>query len=127
VRGVTPIARFQLVALDCPDPQRLAAFYAEITGMPVAQDDGDWVELDGGGGPTIAFQRAPDHRPPAWPDPEHPQQAHLDLQVADLDEGERAVLAVGAQKAAVQPAESFRVFIDPAGHPFCLVTGGPGS
>jgi len=45
---------------------------------------------------------------------------HLDLIVADLDEGESAVIALGATKAGVQPGTKFRVFLDPAGHPFCL-------
>ena len=32
-----------------------------------------------------------------------------------------AVLAVGAVKASVQPSPDWwRVFLDPAGHPFCL-------
>jgi hypothetical protein len=31
------------------------------------------------------------------------------------------VIALGARKADVQPGETFTVFIDPAGHPFCLV------
>ena len=40
----------------------------------------------------------------------------------DLDEGEAQVLALGAIKAEVQPEpDDFRVFLDPAGHPFCLV------
>jgi hypothetical protein len=30
------------------------------------------------------------------------------------------VLARGATKADVQPGTTFRVFLDPAGHPFCL-------
>jgi len=51
----------------------------------------------------------------------HPQQLHLDLEVADLDAGEAAVVALGARKHEVQPGETFRVFLDPAGHPFCLV------
>jgi hypothetical protein len=47
---------------------------------------------------------------------------HLDFTVPDLDAGEREVLALGAAKHQVQPApEAFRVFLDPAGHPFCLV------
>jgi hypothetical protein len=45
----------------------------------------------------------------------------LDLKVADLDAGEAAVVALGARKHEVQPGETFRVFLDPAGHPFCLV------
>lgn len=80
------------------------------------------MQLDAGGGARLAFQLAPDHRPPQWPDPAHPQQLHLDLEVDDLDVGERAVLALGAVKTGVQPEpDAFRVFLDPAGHPFCLV------
>ncbi|MDQ3989733.1 MAG: hypothetical protein M3291_11140, partial [Actinomycetota bacterium] len=41
--------------------------------------------------------------------------------VPDLDTGEEQVLALGARKAEMQPGTSFRVFLDPAGHPFCLV------
>lgn len=117
-----PIARLQLTALDCPDPEALAAFYSAVTGWPVGHRDDDWVQLDAGGGATLAFQLAPDHLPPQWPDPAHPQQLHLDLEVDDLDVGERAVLALGAVKTGVQPEpDAFRVFLDPAGHPFCLV------
>jgi catechol 2,3-dioxygenase-like lactoylglutathione lyase family enzyme len=120
VSGMDGIARFSLVALDCPDPRGLAGFYARITGWEV--DDGDdWVELRSDVGATIAFQRAPDHQPPVWPSTDRPQQAHLDFDVADLDAAEEQVLAIGATKAEVQPGESFRVYLDPAGHPFCLV------
>jgi catechol 2,3-dioxygenase-like lactoylglutathione lyase family enzyme len=108
-------------AFDCPDPQALAAFYSKITGWEIVRDIGDWVELGNEGGPTLAFQLAPDHQPPVWPSADHPQQAHLDFEVTDLDEGEGNVLALGARKAEVQPGTSFRVFLDPAGHPFCLV------
>jgi catechol 2,3-dioxygenase-like lactoylglutathione lyase family enzyme len=99
-----PIARYSLVAFDCPDAFALATFYADITGGRVAGEPGDeWVKvLDAG--PTIAFQQVPDHRPPEWPGPEKPQQAHVDFEVVDF-----------------QPGDDFRVFLDPAGHPFCLV------
>lgn len=116
------IARFSLVALDCRDPYALAAFYGAITGWAVREEgDGDWVELASDGGATIAFQLAPDHVPPVWPSASHPQQAHLDFDVPDLDAGEAAILALGAVKADVQPAKNWRVYLDPAGHPFCLV------
>jgi len=114
------IARLSLTALDCPDPRALAEFYASITGWEI-DDGGDWVQLRSDTGATLAFQRAPDHRPPMWPSDDHPQQAHLDFDVPDLDTGEEQVLALGARKAEVQPGTSFRVFLDPAGHPFCLV------
>src|SRR5690349_12729623 len=75
------IARFALVALDCPDPTALAEFYAAITGWEVTKpyDTDNWIELRSDAGATIAFQRAPDHQPPQWPNPDHPQQAHLDF------------------------------------------------
>lgn len=120
----TRIATFSLFALDCPDPPALAGFYSAITGWPVApRDDDHWVELDtGGAGATLAFQRVEDFRPPQWPGQEHPQQAHPDFDVPDLDEGERALLGLGARKHEVQPMpERFRVYLDPVGHPFCLV------
>ncbi len=51
-----------------------------------------------------------------------PQQAHIDIDVANLDGAEVAVLRLGAQKATTQPRpDRFPVMIDPAGHPFCLV------
>ena len=49
-----------------------------------------------------------------------PQQMHLDVVVDDLDAAEAAVLALGATKHQHQPGTTFRVFLDPAGHPFCL-------
>ncbi len=118
------IARFSVVALDCPDPAALAAFYSALTGWtvrPVGPDDHDWIELQSESGPTIAFQRVVDYRPPVWPGSEHPQQLHLDFDVPDLDEGERQVLALGARKTVSQPGKTWRVFLDPADHPFCLV------
>ena len=118
------IARRSVVALDTTDPQGLARFYRDLTGWEIDHDDPDWVQLRSDQGVALAFQLAPDHRPPAWPDPAQPQQLHLDLEVADLDRAEAQVLAIGARKASVQPGTSFRVFLDPAGHPFCLVHAG---
>ena len=119
---MTALARMSTVALDCSDPPELARFYAELTGWPVDErhSDDDWVELRADGGVTFAFQRVPGHRPPEWPGQHRPQQLHLDLEVPDLDEGEPRVLAIGARKATTQPGSTFRVYLDPAGHPFCL-------
>jgi catechol 2,3-dioxygenase-like lactoylglutathione lyase family enzyme len=115
------IGRVHAFVLDCPDPAALARFYAELTGWALHYEDPDWVVLRGEGAVGLAFQRAPDHQPPRWPDPNHPQQAHIDLHVPDLDDGERQVLALGATALPTPPdAEKYRVYADPAGHPFCL-------
>ncbi|MDN5931479.1 MAG: VOC family protein [Pseudonocardia sp.] len=121
---MTGIATFSVVALDCPDAPTLASFYSALTGWEVDTEFADhgWLELRApGGGATIACQQVPDHRPPVWPGSEHPQQAHLDFAVPDLDVAEERLLAIGARKAGVQPDAAWRVYLDPAGHPFCLV------
>lgn len=114
------IARFPSFVLDCPDPARLAEFYGALLGWRESADDG-WGEIrDDAGDHCICFQRVDDFRAPKWPGQDVPQQMHLDVQVDDLDAGEAAVLALGATLAEHQPGTTFRVFLDPAGHPFCL-------
>jgi hypothetical protein len=119
--------RLQLFALDCPDPLALAAFYSRVTGFAVEPlgdfrpEDVTWIELLVEGCSTLAFQKVHAHVAPTWPEGAVPQQAHLDFTVPDLDAGEVHVLAAGATKAAFQPGDTFRVYLDPVGHPFCLV------
>ncbi|GGX61547.1 VOC family protein [Streptomyces minutiscleroticus] len=113
-------AELATVVLDCPDPRALAGFYAEVLGGSV-EGEGDWVDLKVRGGRTLAFQAAPGYVPPRWPAPDASQQFHLDLVVDDLDTAEKAVLALGATVLdAADRERSFRVYADPAGHPFCL-------
>ena len=110
------IGRLHHVLIDCPDPSALARFYSELTGLPITYESVDFVVIatnDTTSG--LAFQLAPDHRRPAWPDPERPQQFHLDVMVDDVEAAEPQVLALGARKL------SGTVFEDPAGHPFCLI------
>ncbi|GGL20090.1 glyoxalase [Sphaerisporangium melleum] len=121
------IARLRNIVLDCPDPKALAEFYSSITGLAVCYEDDEWVSLGDGGPVRLAFQRAEDYRPPRWPDAEHPQQLHLDLTVDDRGKAEPEVLALGATRHPHQPGEpdgDFTVFLDPAGHPFCLCDAG---
>jgi catechol 2,3-dioxygenase-like lactoylglutathione lyase family enzyme len=112
------IARFPSFVLDCPDPERLAEFYGALLGWEVKASP-EWGEVRGDG-QCLCFQPVADYRPPQWPGQEVPQQVHLDVMVEDLDAGEAAVLEIGATKHEHQPGETFRVFLDPAGHPFCL-------
>ena len=115
------IGRWHGLIIDCPDPSKLASFYEELLGMIRVQDGGDWVVIgDAADRPGVAFQRASDHRPPTWPDPEQPQQMHFDVRVQDIAEAESRVLALGARRLS-GGGEQFRVYADPAGHPFCLV------
>ncbi|MEI7032476.1 VOC family protein [Streptomyces pratensis] len=118
------IATLGSVVLDCPDPNALAGFYAALLGGVVEESGDDWVELNGAPGTQLAFQAAPDFVPPQWPRPDASQQFHLDLTVPDLDTAEREVLALGARPLDTEDrTRSFRVYADPAGHPFCLCAG----
>ena len=119
------IGRPEKTVLDCPDPRALARFYGAVLGMRVNEDtDGDWVVIGREPGlRELAFQRDPDFRPPSWPAPGHPQQEHLDIRVEDVEAAQEAVLQLGARLLQGEQRTGFRVFADPAGHPFCLCRG----
>jgi hypothetical protein len=113
------IARFPSIVIDCPDPGALARFYGAMLDWKVEASEG-WADVRADYGQCISCQRVADYTPPNWPGQQVPQQMHLDVIVDDLDEAEAAVLELGATKHGHQPGETFRVFLDPAGHPFCL-------
>jgi predicted enzyme related to lactoylglutathione lyase len=117
------IARFPVVVLDCPDPQRLAEFYGALLDWPIVRDEPDMCFVRADYGDGIGFQRVEGFNPPQWPGQDVPQQMHIDVDVDDLDIAEVAVLELGATKHEHQPGTTFRVFLDPAGHPFCLCSG----
>ena len=113
------IARFPTVVLDCPDPEVLARFYGALLDWKVEVSP-DWAEVKADYGDSIGFQKVEEYTAPRWPGQEVPQQMHIDVNVDDLDAAEAEVLKLGATKHEHQPGTTFRVFLDPAGHPFCL-------
>ena len=122
------LGKLQCVVLDCPDVLELSQFYQALLGGVVNQPDPRWTvgsvfsTLHVGSGLVLGFQRVQDYRPPRWPDAAYPQQFHLDVEVADLDQAEAQVLGLGGRLLHVDPS-GWRVFADPAGHPFCLLPG----
>lgn len=119
--------------LDCPDAGALADFYARLLGRRIRRypDYPGWVDVLPPEGEeqavTIACQQIPDYRAPQWPEGEVPQQAHLDLYVDRLEPAAARAEAAGARRHERQPSDdgSFLVFLDPAGHPFCLCVETP--
>lgn len=117
------IGTLDVIVLDCPDTHALARFYAELLSGEIVGDDDDWAEVVlpfEGHRPLVAFQHVEDYRAPVWPGQDTPQQVHLDVKVDDLDAAQAAVLAIGAT-ATGSGTDTFRVYLDPAGHPFCLI------
>jgi catechol 2,3-dioxygenase-like lactoylglutathione lyase family enzyme len=116
--GVGPTMALFAVTIDAPDAVGLARFYAALLGMDLAYE-GPEGALIVGDGKSVMFQQIGEYTAPRWPDPAHPQQAHLDIIVIDLDAGEARALELGASRLT-GGGERYRVFADPIGHPFCL-------
>ena len=109
--------------LASPDARQLADFYRRLLGWTVAQNEPGWVKLiPPGGGAGLSFQSEPAYVRPVWPSSPGQQQMmiHLDIEVDDLDAAGAHATAEGAALAEYQPQEKVRVYLDPAGHPFCL-------
>jgi hypothetical protein len=117
--------RFTLAAttISSPQPRRLADFYARLLSWPVTEASDGWVQLSApDGGPGLSFHDERAYEPPVWPArPGRAQmQAHLDIEVDDLERGVASAVALGATVADFQPQDDVRVCLDPDGHPFCL-------
>lgn len=101
----------------------LAAFYGELLGMRQIRKDWLVIAEDQDRPMRLAFDEPSDDPPPQWPDPEYPQQVHLDIVVADLPTAEELVLGLGATR--LQDTGEYRSYADPVGHPFCLYLAAP--
>ena len=115
---MSPSARLSLVAFYRRDPPAHGAFDG-ATALLAQRAVGDRVTPRGARGSMLVNRPEPDRAPPGWPISAYPHQAHLCVDVDDLDPGgQRAPAAIDAQ---VEPGDGQTVFIDPAGHPFCIV------
>jgi len=122
-RTGAPTLKLTHAVLDAPDAAELAAFYRRLLGWPVDKEEPGWITLrPPGGGAGLAFQTEPAYLRPVWPaGPGDVQmQAHLDIEVEDLAAAGEHAVAAGAVLAEYQPQDDVRVYLDPAGHPFCL-------
>ncbi|MCL1870029.1 MAG: VOC family protein [Promicromonosporaceae bacterium] len=107
------------VTFDVPDAAAAVRFWSGVLGDEIAYEGDGMAML--GGPRTVMFQQVEGYNAPAWPDPERPQQLHVDVWVTDTDpdDAEKVVVALGARRLADGDG-SYRVFADPAGHTFCL-------
>lgn len=113
------IAALKMLTLDSSDASRDAAFWSAVLGWEVAAD-GDGYAMLTGPDHALGFGTLPDHEAPAWPNEHGTKQFHLDLAVDDLDAAAAECVKLGATLPDDQPGETWRVLLDPSGHPFCL-------
>jgi catechol 2,3-dioxygenase-like lactoylglutathione lyase family enzyme len=125
-----PIGWIREVVLNCPDPLELATFWAGLLGGEPVEWYPGWVTLEPPPhGQRLSFQAS------AGPADgtvlsSGPGLVHFDILVDDLDTAHGRVAAAGAvferEQVSARPGPdgepvAWRVFRDPAGHPFCLV------
>jgi catechol 2,3-dioxygenase-like lactoylglutathione lyase family enzyme len=111
------------INIGAPDAGELAHFYSRLLGWSVVTDEPGWATVrNPAGGVGLNFQSEEHYVRPVWPAGPEDQQMmiHLEIRVDDLAAGSAHAEACGAVAAAFQPQRDVRVYLDPAGHPFCL-------
>ena len=122
----TAIGWIREIVLDCPDPWALARFWAALLGGTPVQWYPGWVTLEPPPhGQRLSFQAS------STPRAAETANAHFDILVADLMAAHGRAVAAGAvftrEHVSPRPGPAgepvrWRVYHDPVGHPFCLVT-----
>lgn len=110
------------ILVDAHDPEKLAAFWAGLTGRPVEAREGDvlvGLRAPSGRGPWLEFLRNDDAK-------RGKNRVHLDVAPpagADHAAAVREVVAAGAAPADLGgPPVPWRVLTDPEGNEFCVLT-----
>ena len=114
------LASLKMVTLDSSDVRRDAAFWAEVLGWEPVHTQDEYAMLSGPGGIALGLGLVEGHVAPGWPNEHGSKQFHLDLAVDDLDAAAQEVVGLGGSLPDEQPGETWRVLLDPSGHPFCL-------
>jgi hypothetical protein len=116
--------KHRMIVFEAADLEAESSFWAGLLDGTVEASErwhNIWVDEAGW---ALGVQLAPDHVPPTWPDDTSSQQIHLDFYLEDLETAHQKVLDLGGRllKADDDPTipKGFRVYTDPAGHPFCV-------
>ena len=119
-----PLGWIREIVLDAADPAALASFWSDLLGGEPTEWYEGWVTLEPPPhGQRLSFQRTEGTGVGS-------PGVHFDVLVDDLEAGHHRVLAAGAEyvteRWSARPDEHgdavrWRVYRDPAGHPFCLV------
>jgi predicted enzyme related to lactoylglutathione lyase len=114
------VATAKMITLDSSDARRDAKFWSGVLGWHIAHEQDEYAMLTGPGGLALGFGTIADYKAPEWPNANGSKQFHFDLAVDDLDAGVQKCVELGATFPDEQPGETWRVLLDPSGHPFCL-------
>lgn len=128
--GEQAIGWIREIVLNSRDPRGLAGFWAGLLGGTPVEWYPGWVTLEPPPhGQRLSFQGTGGDEPPATDDGGE-ELVHFDILVGDLAAAHERVVGAGARFVSehVSPRPGpdgrpvpWRVYRDPAGHPFCLV------
>ncbi|MEU5882179.1 VOC family protein [Spirillospora sp. NPDC047279] len=106
------------IVIDSREPRRLAEFWAEVLGTPVAAEKGPYVWLRRReGAAVVGFQRV--HEPTPGKN-----RTHFDVEVADPVAEQRRIEDLGGRRVPGYEAGGFLVMADPEGNEFCVIPRG---
>jgi hypothetical protein len=125
VSDAAPVGWIREIVLDCAEPWALARFWAGLLGGTPVEWYPGWVTIEPPPhGQRLSFQAS--DAPPGGAG----AVVHFDVLVADLAAAHDRAVAAGAvfagEHESPRPGPAgetirWRVYRDPAGHPFCLV------
>ncbi|OLC19960.1 MAG: hypothetical protein AUH33_04725 [Chloroflexi bacterium 13_1_40CM_68_21] len=120
------MGRIGWIQIDCPDPERLAAFWTEVLGVVVQGRLGSppqFVNLERQfpDAPYVSFQRVPEPKVGK-------NRVHLDLVVDDVELATSRIESLGGRRRRPEGdfheyGYSWRTMADPEGNEFCLIYG----
>lgn len=117
--------KLKAVVLDSGNSEELANFYQKLLGWTKRFHFREWIIIssDTSEGMQLTFQEISNYEKPVWPAMEGQQQQmmHMDFYVDNLDDAVKHAVSCGAELSKVQFGDLWRVMLDPAGHPFCLL------
>ena len=116
------------VVIDSDNAEKLSEFYKNLLGWEKKVYDhgenGMWITLRNKEQSTtrLVFQKADNYISPIWPEENNSQQQmlHLDFYSNDVEKDVERAISLGATLATYQSGD-WKVLMDPAGHPFCIV------
>jgi predicted enzyme related to lactoylglutathione lyase len=106
------------LVIDCHDPERLAAFWAELLGRPITARTGPYVWLARGDGPGMGFQKVTEPKTGK-------NRVHFDVASPDPAAERRRIEALGGRVLQQYEAGGFLVMADPEGNEFCVIPPDP--
>ena len=122
MNGPGAIGRLRWIQIDAGDPLGLAAFWSKVLDRTVGEPVGNPPHYVGlvskGDEVVISFQRVPEVKTVK-------NRLHFDIEVADPDQAQRHIEAVGGRRLSMEDFEEYgfrwRQMADPEGNEFCLV------